>query len=51
MFPGCTFFKKLEYLSFLDYLNVKKVHEQATGYVSLGIKCSIIFKLKVEQVD
>lgn len=45
------FVEKLEYLSFLEYLNVKKVHEQATGYVSLGIKCAIIFKFNVEQVD
>ena len=43
--------EKLEYASYLEFIDVKSQYEQASGYVSLGLECKINFDLKVEQID
>lgn len=45
------FIEKLEYASYLEFIDVKSQYEQASGYVSLGLECKINFDLKVEQID
>lgn len=45
------FIEKLEYGSYQEFLTAKSMYDQATGYISLGLECRIIFNLKVEQVD
>ena len=45
------FVEKLEYLSYQEYLKVNVQYEKTKGYLGLGLECSIILNIKVEQVD
>ena len=42
--------EKLEYLSYIDFLEEKVAFEEATGYLGLGLEIRISLNLKVEQV-
>lgn len=45
------FVEKLEYLSYIDFLEEKAAFEEATGYLGLGLEIRISLNLKVEQVQ
>lgn len=43
--------EKLQAIAYSDFLGSRDAFENSLGYLSIGLNCSIVYKLKVVQVD